>query len=1384
MAIVRRAPGLFGLQGHMRGIQRASRAVAWVDSSSNRLVSSAFVIAPRLVVTAGYVIAQMQRASESIRLMELGGETGTPAELALDGAPELLGEPLESLLGHQPIGLLALGRDYPWEPLRFADTLPVLADLVQIVQFLPMLVQTISTGQVLDLSSTYNEPFIAYDADTEPGGGGAPVFDRDWRVVAMHMLGDASEKRNSGLARSAIIEALTRSVHWPEIARHQEWADLAKMRRPAEPATPGPADEPLAAWQARAALVPTFDPAGLGEQTKAWLGERVDVVFDVDEAGQDVEHWSMRLEERQAVCARAGSLGDLRALYDTDTLGDPSRADGVVRAILSGPPYDLGKTSADETPEEAAAAEEALGWWLQAIHWLSSVAPDLPTASVIARALARRQSRASLARVAKADFRGRVEWLAELERWYASDEGPLAIYGHGGIGKSALMGRFALGLKGDPLILWLDFDRPDLAPDDAFSILDAVRRAASVQLDLAVPDPQPPSSSGSTSLPDAWHAPADALGKALNFALQARTDAQPPLVVLDSFEAAQYSDRYQELWPVIERLAEHIPRLRVLVSGRAPVSRLWLAGKPARVERLDRLNDDEARRYLYDLGIKDSALVERIVGVVRGVPLNLQLAARLVGLGGGLADLPVGEIEAVIATGLLQRRILDRLKKPAYQSLAKGALVLRRLSAEMIVPVLGSHVDLPPGDADAWMVELRREMGLLEPGAELRVRPEVRGATLHILEGEQHDFVAAIDRSAERWYANLPSPTRTERAELVYHRLRLGDIEGAATAWRPDCADLLTETAPGELSPDAEHWLAGQGVKQNSLLQGDRASVPDSLPQWEADALVRILDARTRALERIVPQIAAERHDRTSNSAIVFHEACALRDIGHPDQARKLLEEAGEGAGAVARDRRVIAALLARDGGDRAEAERLLSRLAEAAQWTDRADRGDASLCALAAAAARMWLCVDFDAEIELARIAADRGKTLVGASLLSASDAILPALRMQLQDYGGAAALEAVTDRTLDAAPDVWRESRGRLREHWEESHENWTSEFRQDEQHWLQSDHWSFAFDADRADDRETRVAVGLTELAWRRAFLLIDDLFPLGAIEASLADDPSSRLHAALLGTLALFARRFGDLAIVVRGNTLADVVRAALQKRGNVALSAPAWEIARQRLTDGVDSAHDWGGYARSQSDGAVIILVRDLVDYRGSHAVDPEGMVGALLFSLVAPDPLTALAEMLAGVPARVAPTSEAQAMGAIQDAAVAADATAPDRADGAVADDPNKGVFGGASANKTAVIDATVTPFEGRNDLFTVDLQIRALSKQACDALVGKPATIVLHPTFRRTEHSRVFDSSGTVRLRIVAFGAFTVGVRLPELLGTLELDLARIEAPQSFLDH
>ena len=145
----------------------------------------------------------------------------------------------------------------------------------------------------------------------------------------------------------------------------------------------------------------------------------------------------------------------------------------AIDAILEGPPFNLSEIAEDQLP-----------YWLQAVRWFAGVVPERPTAGEIAWRLEKLRIRSRLRIVAGDDFRGRVDEVKQLNDWFDEDSlGPIMMSGIGGIGKSALIAKFALQLPAETCLFWLDFDRADLAPDDAVSVLIALSQQASVQLE-------------------------------------------------------------------------------------------------------------------------------------------------------------------------------------------------------------------------------------------------------------------------------------------------------------------------------------------------------------------------------------------------------------------------------------------------------------------------------------------------------------------------------------------------------------------------------------------------------------------------------------------------------------------------------------------------------------------------------------------------------------------------------------------------------------------------------------------------------------------------------------------------------------------------------------
>ena len=959
-----------------RGLAQAMDLVLRVYVGTNRshFTTTGWLLTPRLVLVPGFALRNGTSGGGPLTpvpveveyLREGGGGWLERVDLAhaaevLSGTPSAGDDsPLFDLV------LLRLRSPRALPRMLFATAAPDSgAPMAMLAYFGGRDAVGLSLGQIV----AHDAAALTYDADTEPGSSGAPVFDEHWQLVGVHLMSDGSRASNRGLGRQALVGLLQASAQWPEIAAHFQLADLEAARRSlasAPPPAAPSAGEPEAALL-RAALRLTFPPRSLSEADRKRLRRQV-----VD---PQARAWTLQPGVRRQAIRAAGSLAALRPFAPPG--GHRSKAAGqrVIAQVLAGAPYDL-----------AACSDDELAWWIQASRWFDGVASGLPSPAEVDRALQRRRTRSRLADITGHDFSGRTRELAEMRRWFdGAPRQPLALWGVGGVGKSALVAQFAASLPPATLLFWLDFDRADLAPDDAPSVIAALTRQAAVQV-----EGMPAQASGDAA--DAqWSQTASTWAEALHTAAGDRA----MLLVLDSFEVAQHAGRHQELWPVLEALRAKLPALRVVVSGRAPVPQLALDGEPALPMPLTGLAPRDARAWLERNGIAEPGVRDAVVRRSRGLPLVLQLAHRLVVAGGRIDNLP-DRLRPAMLAGLLYDRILDRVQDPAFKPLAMGALVLRRLTEAMLQPVFDGLVALPPGGPAEWFDGLRREAALVEGSQVLTLRHEVRVAALDLLERDQPALVRSIDDSALRWYAAQDADDVEIAAERVYHRLRLGDLTGAMDAWRDGCGAHL-QYAADSLKGAAKRWLRER--------LGDAPATDAALEVWENEAAERLRSARQRRLDRSVPGILAERRGRSAGSALVFHEAYEAWRAGDSTAALDHLASATEPPQPpLARERGLLRALLLAEAGRRADADAQLQRWQPRAHWDD---RRDAALEHAALCAARVRLATDFDAELQwLAELPYGAATPVAGRAWAAPFDVALPRLQRRLTTALGGSAV------------------------------------------------------------------------------------------------------------------------------------------------------------------------------------------------------------------------------------------------------------------------------------------------------------------------------------------------------------------------------------------
>ena len=675
MAILGDMWGIYDLARFIEGLAEAGRGVVRITVDQDA-VASGWLITPTLVATCDFIAEEIveeataEQASRADFLCDNNGDV----QQAVPG--RVVHAPSEKKRGRLP-ALIRLERPIPGtEPFRLDLAAVPPGSRLTVVHHPRGLESTkLSFGMARDRK----EDFLNHTADTEPGSsGGAVLRMPSWGVVAMHVGGTVRQGYNFALPLPAILDGLRASADWPEIAERHELADVAAVRQATAAAEPTlPAAPPAAAALVAAAMRWSLDPAELTNEERESLRP---LVID-----PEAPRWSLPVPQRQTLLRGAGSLAELRALRRARPATEPGHE--IIDRILDGPPFDLEQGPLDALPR-----------WLQAVRWFDGVVPELPSAAQVHRTMERRRVREQLASIAGPGFRGRTEDLATLNAWFTGPRpGPMAISGIGGVGKSALVARFAELLPAAIPLFWLDFDRVDLAPDDAVSLMTALGTQAAVQLDgFTAPEVDAAS----------WAPGVSRFGMALTAAAPG-----PALLVLDGFEIAQHVARHQEIWPVLTMLLDSAPQLRLLVSGRAPVSSLQLGHRRATNLHLTGLDPVVAADWLADGGVVDPAVRDRVVTASRGIPLVLKLAMRLLDAGGTVDDLP-----GVMVEGYLYHRILDRVVDEDLRPIARDVLQLRVLTAEMLAAVLPDRIPLGADPVEwrssrpAWWSSERGEM--------------------------------------------------------------------------------------------------------------------------------------------------------------------------------------------------------------------------------------------------------------------------------------------------------------------------------------------------------------------------------------------------------------------------------------------------------------------------------------------------------------------------------------------------------------------------------------------------------------------------------------------------------------------------------------------------
>jgi tetratricopeptide (TPR) repeat protein len=723
-------------------------------------------------------------------------------------------------------------------------------------------------------------------------------------------------------------------------------------------------------YLATAAVVTSFSaedlrPLGGGKSDLAKVGAML------KEYGEPIKSGPVRGRWRLREAARRATLVELaRRKQFAEALGTHPRLpdDPTQRALEEIVGCDDPISLSGRTFEELLGLERVVGWLGTVVEGrinlpqIRARIENLRLLDPMSRLLANgfkgreRELQALRAYVDELPSVGVKEWLSRGVQNILDifrDRPLLMIYGPGGVGKSTLVAKFILDHAGPDQLrpipfVYLDFDRAFLDPSQPDTIMGEAFRQIGIQfpefakkaseleaatmLRLSIEEKVETAKSEhfarAARIFEEFVALLDRLAKSRDSNI---------MFAIDTFEIVQRRGT-TAVYNVLElcaRLLEHVPRLRIVIVGRAKLSdaefasfsdgaRLW---KPLPLEGFDA---SAGRAYLRtqfkNMGFSDvpGKVLDRIVRLAQGNPLSLRLAAQV------FARMGLPAVEDAVSQAhfnielnqewvqsMLHARIVANLPEK-LQRIADPGLVVRRITADVIAKVLAEPCGLTIAtveEAEQLFGQLQSEVALVEPFGEgmLRHRPDVRLLMLPLLRQKIGAKAGKIDEAAVAFWEGRTGPTA--RAEELYHRLWLGQ-EGAQLdlRWDPKAKPLL-EDALDELEalakvipiePAVRIWLSDKlGREYSSALQekADQAA-------WERDTEQRARSLLSSGAAKEALRVLRHRKQRSSASSLWLIELDALRLLGRDDEALKLVERALKASNNVQAPSHVHALLL------------------------------------------------------------------------------------------------------------------------------------------------------------------------------------------------------------------------------------------------------------------------------------------------------------------------------------------------------------------------------------------------------------------------------------------------------------------------------------------
>jgi hypothetical protein len=681
-----------------------------------------------------------------------------------------------------------------------------------------------------------------------------------------------------------------------------------------------------------AAVLTSFDPETIRpvggaspeelKQSFEELISRSTVIYDRHAEGV----WSLRGDIRRRVLR---SLKDRRAMAAC-LKANPRRPKTGLQKMFERYLRDEAPAVSDQTPHQ-------LSQTLQVLDWLGGILPGLPERDELRDRMEWDALLAPFRFLVDEHFSGRKIELGRLHDYVGvletesilsaitrtfrqvfnlKEKPPLLVCGPGGIGKSTLLAKFILNHatasreKRIPFA-YLDLDRPNLWAREPLTLLAEIAQQLSVQY--------PESRHGFTATQNAILAELTRVARSSGVTGKGASSPpwrireilreeflqdfgrmvvstvgldKPLLLVLDTFERVQFrsQDQIEDLWEFLDALQKHVPQLRTVIAGRAPMDRLRKL--PVEEMPLPEFDQPSAEAYLKSHKISEPAITRRILQQVGRNPLSLKLAVEVIAgerNESAIQELVPNRVNERLIQGILYRRILRHISDEDVRRLAHPGLILRRITPELIQQVLAEPCGVLVPDyerAQELFNKLKREVSVVASSDDgsLRHRPDLRQLMIRLLTADEPQRVEEIQRRAIGFYSGSDEPV--SRAEEIYHRLALGeDTKSVSPLWLPGVEQYLMGPWD-ELSEAAQTFLASRTEYELSESVW-RVADPES---GERRAARRAEEFLAKGLPERALEVARAHKNRSPLSPLYALEGRALFLLREFEQSRKCVQ--------------------------------------------------------------------------------------------------------------------------------------------------------------------------------------------------------------------------------------------------------------------------------------------------------------------------------------------------------------------------------------------------------------------------------------------------------------------------------------------------------------